>query len=49
MLAGNAHETEVEYCDSAVNCGKLRGWTAAPPMLLREQRFFSRHHGALGF
>src|ERR1700722_475993 len=26
-----------------VNRGKLRGLTAAPPMLLREKEFFSRH------
>jgi hypothetical protein len=32
-----------------VNCGKLRGWTAAPPMLLREKKFFSRDYGTLGF
>jgi hypothetical protein len=23
-----------------VNCEKLRGWAAAPPMLLREKKFF---------
>jgi hypothetical protein len=32
-----------------INCGKLRGRTVAPPMLLREKKFFSRNHGALGF